>query len=324
MIPADIAGGFECYGGKVIRRGALTVRGGGAFRKPWADGEAMAANLFSATTGMRQGEFLAVRGGDIGEAVPNTAHSWSAEDGLKSPKNGEAWRVPLLPEVREALLAVLAANPHADIPEAERFVFWGMRSDRPRVEGSFMLDALHAEVEAMGVDWRVRNIVFHGWRHFYAARMANIEAVEKVSRITGHRSRAVFDAYANHVTEAAVSDMDRAAAVFAGVLAGGPPPVPRPGRVLVSCCRMVFRTLRTAFLCCCAVVWLSSPAKNEAARGTKKKNTANAHLSASVIRSQGVPPAAYIGDALPGFLQTARQPLYDVLSHTSSLSWFLK
>jgi hypothetical protein len=50
--------------------------------------------------------------------------------------------------------------------------------------------------------------------------MADTEAADKVRRITGHRSRVVFDAYADHVTEAAVRDMGRAAAVFAGVLAG--------------------------------------------------------------------------------------------------------
>jgi integrase len=84
-----------------------------------------------------------------------------------------------------------------------------------------MLAALHVELDAMGIDWRTRNIVFHGWRHFYAARMADIEAADKVSRITGHKSRAVFDAYADHVTEAAITDIGKAAAaVFAGVLAG--------------------------------------------------------------------------------------------------------
>jgi integrase len=84
-----------------------------------------------------------------------------------------------------------------------------------------MLNALHAELEAMGIDWRERNICFHSWRHFYAARMADIEAADKVRRITGHKSRAVFDAYADHVTEAAIMDMGKAAAaVFAGVLAG--------------------------------------------------------------------------------------------------------
>jgi integrase len=80
----------------------------------------MAGNLLSATTGMRQGEVLTLRGGNIGEAVLNVSHSWSPADGLKSPKNGETRKVPLLPEVREALLAVLARNLHTDRTEAIR------------------------------------------------------------------------------------------------------------------------------------------------------------------------------------------------------------
>jgi integrase len=73
----------------------------------------------------------------------------------------------------------------------------------------------------MGIDRRGRNICFHSWRHFYAARIADVEEAEKVSRITGHKSRAVFNAYANHVTEKAVADLGKTAAeVFAGVLAG--------------------------------------------------------------------------------------------------------
>jgi integrase len=120
LIPADIAKDFERYGGKATKRGVLTVEEAGTlFAKPWADA-AMAASLFSATTGMRQGEVLAVRGEDIGEAVLNVVHSWSAADGLKSPKNGESRRVPLLPEVREAFLAQLTTNPYTDIPESER------------------------------------------------------------------------------------------------------------------------------------------------------------------------------------------------------------
>jgi integrase len=222
MIPIDIAKGFERYSGKANKRGVLTLEEAGAlFARPWADTAAMAANLLSATTGLRQGEVLAIQGRDIGEAVLNVVHSWSPADGLKSPKNGETRKVPLLPEVREAMLVVLATNPHTDIPLEDRFVFWGLAAGRPRVDGGFMLDALHAELMAQGIDRRERNIVFHGWRHFYAAGMADIEAADKVSRITGHKSRAVFDAYADHVTEEAVVDMGKAAAaVFAGVLAG--------------------------------------------------------------------------------------------------------
>jgi len=222
ITPVDIGKDFQRYGGKVTKRGVLTVEEAGAlFSKPWADSAAMAANLLSATTGLRQGEVLAIRGADIGEAILSVTHSWSAADGLKTPKNGEARRVPLLPEVRKALIGQLATNPHKDIPEGERFVFWGLAPEKPRYDGVFMLNALHKELSAMGIDWRGRNICYHSHRHFYAARMADIEAADKVSRITGHRNRAIFDAYADHVTEAAILDMGKAAAVvFAGVLAG--------------------------------------------------------------------------------------------------------
>jgi integrase len=126
-----------------------------------------------------------------------------------------------MPEVRAALLERLAANPHKDVPEGERFVFWGDSPDKPRSDGSYMLDALGAELDAMGIDRKSRNICFHSWRHFYAARMADVEEAEKVMRITGHKSLAVYKEYADHVTEKAVVDLGKtAAAVFAGVLAG--------------------------------------------------------------------------------------------------------
>jgi integrase len=221
LIPADIAKDFERYSGKAARWGVLTVEEARTlFAKPWADGAAMAASLLAATTGMRQGEVLTIRGGDIGGGVLNVVHSWSVADGLKSPKNGEARRVPLLPEVRDALLSQLAANPHTDIPEAERFVFWGLASEKPRYDGGFMLAALHAELDVQGIDWRSRGVCFHSWRHFYAVRMADIEAADKISRITGHKSRAVFDAYADHVTEAAVMDIGKAAAAGVAIAQG--------------------------------------------------------------------------------------------------------
>jgi integrase len=222
MIPADIGKDFERYSGGAGKRGVLSAEEAAAlFERPWADAAAMTANLLAATTGMRKGEILAIRGADIGEAVLNVNHSWSPADGLKSPNNGETRRVPLLPEVRAALMERLAANPYKDVPEGERFVFWGEVADKSRYDGYFMLRALDKEMGAMGLDRLGRNICFHSGRHFYAARMADVEEAEKVSRITGHKSRAVFNAYADHVTEKAVVDLGKtAAAVFAGVLAG--------------------------------------------------------------------------------------------------------
>jgi hypothetical protein len=36
-----------------------------------------------------------------------------------------------------------------DIPETERFVFWGLAPDKPRYDGVFMLSALHFELETI-------------------------------------------------------------------------------------------------------------------------------------------------------------------------------
>jgi integrase len=128
----------------------------------------MTANLLSATVGIRRGEILAIRGADIGGAVLNVNHAWSTADGLKRPKNGEARRIPLLPEVRAALLAQLESNPHKDVPEGERFVFWREAADKPRYDGYFALRALDKELDAMGIYRRGRYICFHSWRHFYS------------------------------------------------------------------------------------------------------------------------------------------------------------
>jgi integrase len=56
------------------------------------------------------------------------SHSWSDFEGLKTPKNGEPRRVPLLPEIRGLLLELLAENPYIN---TNPFVFFSDRADRP-------------------------------------------------------------------------------------------------------------------------------------------------------------------------------------------------
>jgi integrase len=49
--------------------------------------------------------------------------------------------------------------------------------------------------------WKKRNVVFHSWRHFYAARMTDKLEARKVMLATGHKTKAVFDEYAGHSLE---------------------------------------------------------------------------------------------------------------------------
>jgi integrase len=83
-----------------------------------------------------------------------------------------------------------------------------------------LLDGLHDALAGIEIDATARGIVFHSWRHYYAARMADRMTADQVSRITGHKSRAVFEEYADHITEENLEEVGRVGAeVFANVLA---------------------------------------------------------------------------------------------------------
>jgi integrase len=131
IIPTDPGAKFERFAGEKAKRGVLTVAEAATlFARNWQDKAAHVGNLVAATTGLRAGEVLAIRKSDIGDTTLTVAHSWSAADGLKCPKNGETRKVPLLPETRAALLYLLKDNPHTDA--ADPFVFWGTKADSPR------------------------------------------------------------------------------------------------------------------------------------------------------------------------------------------------
>jgi integrase len=94
------------------------------------------------------------------------------------------------------------------------------------MDGKLLIDGLREaigkaeRITAKAIEWKSRNIVFHSWRHFYSARMADKMTAEEVMRITGHKTRAVFDVYQDHLTEENIEAMGRAGQeVFGKILA---------------------------------------------------------------------------------------------------------
>jgi integrase len=212
LIPADPTDGLMQFSEDPQKRGVLTPKEAQAlFAARWKDKRAYAASLLACTTGMRSGEVLALRQEDIEGRILNVRHSYSVMDGLKSPKNGEARRVPLLPEVREKLLDLAKENPHGP----DGFIFYGGLPDKP-IDGGVLLDGLHDALAGIGIDAQERGIVFHSWRHYYAARMADIMTAEQVQRVTGHKSKAVFDGYADHLIDENLDAMAEAAGKIFG------------------------------------------------------------------------------------------------------------
>jgi integrase len=204
------AAGFTFFSGESKKRGVLTLREAEAiFRVEWKDSRAMAGSLAAMTTGLRAGEVLALRKSDIDPVKPvlHIRHNWSTMDGLKRPKNGEPRRAPLLPEFRKILEELIKENPHKDNPDP--FIFYSLLPDQP-MDAHLLLDGFKRACGKVGIDCKARNIVFHSWRHFYAARMADKMTAEQVMRITGHKTADVFEVYADHVTEENLEAMGKA------------------------------------------------------------------------------------------------------------------
>ena len=197
-------------------RGILTEAEAAAiFSVDWKDKRAFVASLVACTTGARQGEVLALRLSDIKEDTLNIFHSYSPLDGLKCPKNGEKRVVPLLPIVKAALLDLLKDNPH-DNPDP--FIFYSIRPDKP-TDPQIILEGLKDALRKINVDYKSRNIVFHSWRHFFCSKITEKIEGEKVAKVSGHLSEAVFKKYAGHIETKNIQDVGNAAAqAFGNVL----------------------------------------------------------------------------------------------------------
>jgi integrase len=66
-----------------------------------------------------------------------------------------------------------------------------------------LLNAFCSALESIGIapdKRKERNIVFHSWRHFFAAKMAN-RIGKRAMILTGHKSSEVCEEYADHATE---------------------------------------------------------------------------------------------------------------------------
>jgi integrase len=220
LIPINPAAGLRKYAHTGKKRGCLTqAEAEAVFSAPWTDREAYIANLIAMTTGLRQGEILAIAKNDIDPEKPilYVRHSMEYKQQiLKAPKNGETRKVPLLPEVRALLMELLKDNPHE---VNNPFIFYGLEPNKPRYDGKFMNKGLYGVLDGLGIDRKGRKIVFHSWRHYYCSRLADTMTADQVMRASGHKSKTVFDAYAAHLEDKAIEDLAEAGSkVFSNVL----------------------------------------------------------------------------------------------------------
>ena len=159
------------------------------------------ANILAMQTGCRAGEIVALRMADIGTDRLFIRHSYNVLEGLKSPKTNESREVPLLPETREILIEHAKLNPHGVGPQS--FVFWCIDSPcRPHSVRSIS-NALRKAINSIGIqeaEREARNLVFHSWRHYFARKMTDA-LDERTAKLTGHKTEAMLQHYADHRNE---------------------------------------------------------------------------------------------------------------------------
>jgi integrase len=154
MIPTDPTVGLTTFTGEGKSRDILTEEEiETLFRVKWQDKRAYIAALVSLTTGIRSGEVRALRRDSILGDILDISWNWNDTEGLKCPKNGEPRRAPLLPEIKDLLLGLLAESPWID--QDNPFVFYGEKPDRPCSAELFRRN-LHRAIEATKntpLDW---------------------------------------------------------------------------------------------------------------------------------------------------------------------------
>ncbi len=115
-------------------------------------------------------------------------------------------------------------NPHSVGPTT--FVFWNSGNPLHPMEADRLINGLRTAILRLTLSekdrkdpsnltaaikyWKGRRVVFHSWRHYFAARMADRLEKRKVMLATGHATSAVFDAYADHATEEVLQEVEKA------------------------------------------------------------------------------------------------------------------
>jgi len=198
-IDSDPTDGLMRFSGEKLTRDILNDdEADRLFSIEWKDERCAVASLIAMTCGLRLGEILALTLADIEETRLIIRHSWSPHDGLKCPKNGKGRQVPLLPHVRHRLLALAVQNPWGP-----GYIFYSSKENKP-VYGKVILNGFKDALAKIGIDEeqrKSRNLVFHGLRHRYATKLADLVDARSLGMATGHLTPAMLEHYTDHANE---------------------------------------------------------------------------------------------------------------------------
>jgi integrase len=147
------------------------------------------ANLLASVTGMRLGEILALRRGDLFPDHVHVAGSWAIKYGLGKTKTKRVDDIPIPKFIYDTVHQWCSW---------QGFVFSFSAGARPAT-GNRVLEALYRALDEIGIkaeERERRNITFHSWRAFANTYMrARGIADAKVRQLTRHTSEEMTEHY---------------------------------------------------------------------------------------------------------------------------------
>ena len=158
----------------------------------WADEMTYCASLLAATTGVRQGEVLALRIEDIHEGYITVAHSWDSRyEGLKPTKTRRIREIPVTTKTSRWLARITAGRQAG-------FVF-STDGERP-IYYKDITRSLYTALERIGItdeERRRRCLNFHSLRHFFNSSMRGKIPDAILRQLTGHSTEAMTEHYSH-------------------------------------------------------------------------------------------------------------------------------
>jgi integrase len=156
-------------------------------------------NILALTTGMRQGEIMALRVSDVKEDHILVSHTWDRKYGLKSPKYESSRPVPLPAFVNE-LLHIYISSISESTSEPNTFLFRGLLPDKP-IDHKAINKSFYNALDTIGIDTKRRkelNLTFHSYRHTFNSLMWQQVPDDTLKLLTGHKTDEMLDHYTHY------------------------------------------------------------------------------------------------------------------------------
>ena len=166
------------------------------FALEWDSEYARVGNLLAASSGMREGEIVALKRSAVHSDHVDVLGSWNqAKRILKSTKNGKPRYVPIPKKVSSDLVNLMDA---AQWKDDDAFVFENTPHDVP-MNPEILRDELYSMMGRIGINEEKRTerqLCFHSWRHFFNSLLVNANISKfKTQSLIGHQSDAMTENY---------------------------------------------------------------------------------------------------------------------------------